>query len=416
MTHRSVLRPLPLVISARYMRSRRSSFAFITGISIIGLVISVAVLLLVQGIIEGFEQEMRERILNVLPHFNIRSADVFMDEQMILESASEVDGIRGGAGVIEGSALIYTESKIAGISLIGLDPDEYKTVSNLERYVEQGHMDSLTDRSYGVFLGAQLAKKLNVVSGQKVTLVVTGEQISPVIPFPRQKRFTVLGILRTGSILDLNFAYIHKNDAKRLLQLKFPANVMHFSVEDPLAPHNAVFDLLQRIDDSSRLRATTWMAWLGDLYNSIRTQKGIFLIILSLLVVVAAFNLVSTLVIIVSERRADVAILRTLGSRGWMITLIFMFLGLSIAMAGILLGVGMAFFLGWILQELVPLIDQILGIELMAKYVIHSLPVEIRLGDIMNVIIIASVLTLLATIYPAYRAASIFPASILRHE
>ncbi len=397
------------------MRSSRSSFAFITGVSIVGLGISVAVLLLVQGIIEGFEQEMRERILNVLPHFNVRSSDVFMDERMILNASREVDGIRGGAGAIEGSALIYTESKIAGVSLVGLDPDEYKTVSNLERYVEAGRMGSLKDHSYGVFLGAQLAKRLGVVSGQKVTMVVTGEQISPVIPFPRQKSFTVLGILRTGSILDLSFAYIHRNDAKRLLQLKSPANVIHFSVKDPLAPHGAAFDLLQRIDDD-RLRANTWMAWLGDLYNSIRTQKGIFLIILSLLVVVAAFNLVSTLIIIVSERGADVAILRTLGGRGWMITFIFIFLGLCIAMAGILLGVGAAFFLGWILQELVPLIDQVLGIELMAKYVIHSLPVEIRLGDIMNVIIIASMLTLLATIYPACRAASIAPANVLRHE
>ena len=406
---------LSVQIGLRYLQSGRRSLRFVTRVSAIGLVISVATLLVIQGVLAGFEREMRERVLGVLPHVS-----VYVDK--FRESVSEVSsrlprehGVIGVSRAIEGTGLLVMGDKVSRVSVAGIEPESVAAVSTIGQHVGGGALSDLSADHFGIFLGSQLANQLDASAGDSVKLIVADARVSLAGVFPRQKRFQVLGVIDTNSLLDKELAYVHIRNAERLLRGKYGSRVWHFRISDPLDAPNQRWRLRFLIGHERSL-VSDWTDWLGAIYESIVTQKLAFLFIFSMFVAVAAFNLVSGLVLVVHESAGEVAILRTMGTNTATIVGIFFVVGSWVAIVGAGGGVLVALLLSELLQWAIPLFDRVSGINFLSQYLIHELPIEFRADDVMRVLSIAVVLCFAATLYPALRASLAKPAEVLRHE
>lgn len=406
---------LSVRIGLRYIRSGRRSLRFVTRVSAIGLVISVATLLVIQGVLAGFEREMRERVLGVLPHVS-----VYVDE--FKESVSEVSsrlprqhGVIGVSRAIEGTGLLVMGTTVSRVSVTGIDPDSVGAVSTIGQSASGGALSDLNTDHFGIFLGGQLARRLGASPGDSVTLIVAGAQVSLAGVFPRQKRFQVLGIIDTNSLLDKELAYVHIRDAERIFRGRHGAKVWHFRISDPLDAPNQRWRLRFLIGHERSLVAD-WTDWLGAIYEAIVTQKLAFLFIFSMFVAVAAFNLLSGLVLVVHESAGEVAVLRTIGTNSATVVGIYFVVGAFVAIVGAGGGVLAALFLSELFERGIPLFDRISGINFLSQYLVHELPIEFRVNDVARVLSIAVALCFAATLYPALRASFAKPAEVLRHE
>ena len=383
-------------------------------VALSGLALSVAVLLFVQAVVAGFEREMRTRILGVVPHVSVYGRGPIADPQQLAAVARDLDGVSGAAEVITGPALVSKNMRVRGVSINGIDPGTYSQVSTLDGYVDDFELGEWQSGAFEILVGKQVAERLGLTVGDRVTVTLPEATVTPAGVFPRKKRFTVRGLVDTDSQLDARYVYVHIDDAARLFRLRDRAHAVQLKLDDPLDARVVSAELLSRLDGDHFV--STWFRQHGGLYGAIRVQKGMMLLLLSLLVAVAAFNLVSTLIMVVNERRGDVAILRTLGGGRGLIVSTFVVLGVAISAIGVALGVGAGFLLGYLAEAGFPWLEDALGIELMGEYLVHSLPVEYAAMDVVNVCIIAGALTLIATLYPALRAAALNPAEVLQHE
>ena len=407
-----MFRPLSVNVGLRYARSRRSFISFVSVLALAGLVLAVAILLFVQAVVAGFEEEMRHRVLGTSPHVTVLGrvpvADIDTPQRLI----EGVPGVRAATPVVVGTGLLATRTKVAGASLAGVVPERYGDVSRIFEFAGGA---TLRSGGFDILVGAQLAERLGLGVGDSVAVVLPTAIATPLGAFPRHKRFRVAGVVDTGSQLDRFSAYLHRDDAAKLFRLGDRVHGFHVALADALQAGEMRARIIGAVG-AGRYRVGTWMATFGALYNAIEVTRGMLFLLLSLLVAVAAFNLVSSLVMIVNERRGDIAMLRTMGSRLSTVACAFLMLGMVIAGIGVGLGIGFGALLGVLAEQGFPWLEALLGTPLMSEYLVTSLPVSFVIDDILLVAVTAFALCLAATLVPAWRAARLNPADVLRHE
>lgn len=410
-----MFRPLAVNIGIRYARSRRGFIAFVSALALGGLALSVAILVFVQAVVAGFEREMNERILGVVPHVRLASLDPIDDGGGPLDTIRGVEGVAGVAEVVQGRGLLAKADRVVGVRLIGFDPAAYAEVSRIQEFLVGRDVRMPTAAGFEILLGEQVADRLRVVAGDELTLVLPATTVTPLGLFARQKKLRVAGVVDTGSQLDRTSAYLHLEDAAKLLRAGVLDKELHVKAVNALDAE-AVRERLSGELAGRGYRAISWMATFGNLYAAIRYTKNMLFLLLSLLVAVAAFNLVSSLVMIVNERRSDIAILRTMGSRSGLVVGAFAVVGTLIAVAGIGLGIGAGIGLGVVAEAGFPWLEDLLGTRLMGEYLITALPVEYAAADVARVAATAFALGVAATLLPAWRASRLHPADLLQHE
>lgn len=420
----------------RYVLSPRDFLSSIASLAVAGLALSIAILLVVQAVLTGFEYELRERILGILPHITVESRSDSFRPDAISEEIAKIDGIEGGSSVINEMALLVVHSAHSGnqtlkkqsthsrvqpraepILVHGFDPREHNTTSALLDYVSKEDLSKFVPGSFGVFVGRVTAHRLGIAEGDYVDVVARNKQMSLVGFIPRQKRVKVLAILNTGSFMDRNRIYMHFVDASRLFRTNGNATSYEIRVENPYQA-KYLASVVRSILRDRNLFVSYWSSeyQYGYLNQAIMSSRFLLLLIFSLLVAVAAFNLVSTVAMMVSERRRDVAVLRTLGGSRRVISIAFLTAGIAISLVGLVLGCGIGLGIGWLLEIGFPWIQKLMNVDLLSEYFVHSLRVEFVFSDFATVFVIGLVLCLVAILGPTTRAASLNPAEVLRYD
>ena len=432
--------PLPLLIGVRYVLSPRDFLSSIASLAVAGLSLSIAILVVVQAVLTGFEFELRERILGILPHITVETRKQFFSDEEFIRDIAQIEGVLGVSSVVEDVALLVVPSRERSdrprngtvermdsssrsqargepILVQGIDPRQHNNASALLNFVAEDDLARFLPGSFGVLVGSVTAKRLGISSGDLVTLVVRKNQVSLAGYVPRQKRVSVLAVLDTGSFMDRNRVYMHFADASRLYRTNGSATSYQIRIEDPYQAKHLAGVVRSRLLDRNHF-VSYWSSeyQYGYLHQAIMASRFMLLLIFSLLVAVAAFNLVSTVAMMVSERRRDVAVLRTLGGNRRVISLAFLTAGMAISLIGLILGCVLGFVIGWILEIGFPWFQELLRVNLLSQYFVHSLRVEFVLSDLVTVFVIGLILCFLAILAPTTRAANLNPAEVLRYD
>jgi len=417
-----MFRPLPLWIGLRYLRAKRRTrfISFISAVSIIGIAVGVTALITVISVMNGFEQELRARILGMVSHATISSAsDSLAGWQGAVTLASEDPRVLGAAPYVEREAMLQGRARDARPAMLrGVAPGLEGKVSELPATMKVGALDVLEPGAFNIVLGSELALWLNVDVGDSVTVFVPQFRTTPVGVLPQMKRFTVAGIFQVGlQEADLQLALVHIEDAQRLLRLGEGVSGVRLKLADLMQAWDVARDLRDRMGGAYRVR--DWSMDHAQFFRAIQLEKTVMFIILSLIILVAAINLVSSLVMLVTDKQADIAILRTLGLTPRQVMGTFVVQGTVIGTCGILAGLVGGVLLTLNLQDIVEAIERVFGISIMPPadvYYITGLPTALRAGDVTAIAIVAFVMCALATLYPAWRASRTDPASALRYE
>ncbi|MDQ7016917.1 MAG: lipoprotein-releasing ABC transporter permease subunit [Gammaproteobacteria bacterium] len=413
--------PLPLFIGLRYTRAKRRNhfISFISLTSMLGIALGVLALITVLSVMNGFEKELRERILGMAAHASI-SANVghLSDWQRAEQQAYQIPEVVGAAPYIEGQVMMVNGQQVSGAVIRGVLPSHEPKVSEVSEKMKEGSLDDLKAGHFGIVLGYDLARFLGVEVGDKVTMVTPQANVTPMGVLPRLKRFSVVGIFQVGMYeYDRSSALIHIDDAARLLRMK---------TGEVTGVRLRLMDLFQAPQVIKRLKEelgfqywiTDWTQKNQNFFRAVKTEKTVMFVILALIVAVAAFNIVSTLVMVVTDKQADIAILRTLGLTPASTLLVFLVQGTLIGLIGTFLGVMGGVALSLNVGTLVPMLESFLGIQFLSPevYYISELPSDLHWDDVVNIAMLSFGMTLLATIYPAWQASRVDPAEALRYE
>jgi len=415
----NVFRPIELAIGLRYTRAKRRNhfISFISLASMLGIAIGVTALITVISVMNGFEGELRQRILGMVAHATISGAGQPMaDWSVAVESARKDPRVIGAAPYIEREAMLQG-GRTQGALLRGIDPAQEPEVSELNAKMVKGEFGALQPGAFNILLGSELALWLGVDVGDQVTVFVPEFRSTPVGVMPQMKRFTVVGLFTAGmQEYDRQLAVIHIGDGQRLLRMGEGVTGVRLKLRDMFDGWKVARDLSDHLGSFYRIR--DWSADHANFFRAIRMEKTVMFIILSLIIGVAAFNLVSSLVMLVTDKQADIAILRTLGMSPRSIMAVFVVQGSLIGVVGVILGLIGGVSLTLNLQWVVKAIESLLGTELMPAdvYYITGVPTELRQWDVLQITLVALCMSMLATLYPAWRAARTEPAAALRYE
>ena len=415
--------PYELRIGLRYTRAgrrarRRNGFiSFISGISMIGIALGVMALIVVLSVMNGFVYQVRDRMLSVVSHVEVFANNgALPDWRGIEQTARRNPQVIGAAPYINAQALLTNGESVRGALVRGIDPAAEPQVSEIASQVRGAQLTALVDGEFGVILGGELARTLGLIRGEKVTLIAPQGQVTPAGVVPRLKQFTVISTFDSGHFeYDSSLALIHIGDAARLFRVDGPTGVRLKLTDLERAPEVAL-ELARSFDPGVLVR--DWGRQNRSYFAAVQIEKRMMFIILALIVAVAAFNLVSTLVMTVTEKQSDIAIMRTLGASPRSVMLVFMVQGALIGILGTLLGVGSGLLVANNLDTIFPAIERIAGFPLIPKdiYFISSLPSDPRASDIVPIALISMVLSLVATLYPSWRASRVKPAEALRYD
>ncbi|MDJ0712014.1 MAG: lipoprotein-releasing ABC transporter permease subunit [Woeseiaceae bacterium] len=407
-------------IGNRYVRSRsRNSFvSLISAISMLGIAIAVLVLIVVMSVVNGFERELKDRLLAMTAHATIEGVDGDLGSfEALQETAVANPRVQAAAPFIEGQALLVAGKQLSGAELRGVEPGREDAVSGIGGVMRQGELGELASGAFNIVLGNELANALGVDVGDKVTVTLAQGMVTPAGVLPRTKRFTVSGIYRVGMYeFDRRLAFVHLDDAQRLFRKKGVVTGVRLSVTEIYASPEIVREVARA--HGELVLVNDWTRRHVNFFRSIQITKSILFVILLMVVAVAAFNIVSTLVMVVKDKQADIAILRTIGAQPSSILKVFITQGSIVGVVGTLVGVGLGILVATNLESIVAFFEATFGIKFLAAdvYFISDLPSELQYGDVARIALIALVLALVSTLYPAWVAARTAPAEALRYD
>lgn len=412
--------PYELFAGLRYTRAKRRNhfISFISGASMLGIAIGVTALITVLSVMNGFERELRTRILGMASHATISAYRGGLEDWPgVAKLAAQNKAIEGLAPYIEGEGMLKVGADLSGTMLRGVIPAEEEKVSDIDAHMKAGRFDSLTPGSYNIVLGTELAESLGVTVGDKVDLMIPQASVTPAGVLPRFRRFTVSGVFRIGMYeFDRGLVLINLQDAQALLRMGETVSGVRLKLYDMFAAPRVARELANQLPGIYYI--SDWTRSHANFFRAVATEKMVMFIILSLIVGVAAFNIVSTLVMVVQDKQADIAILRTLGATPRSVMAIFMVQGSIIGFVGTALGVIGGVCLALNVETLVPLLERLTNHQFLAPdvYYISDLPSQLELSDVIRIGGLSLALGLLSTLYPAWRASRVQPAEALRYE
>lgn len=415
-----MIRPLELAIGLRYTRAKRRNrfISFISLVSMLGIALGVVALIATISVMNGFESELRNRILGMVAHATISGVGEDMQDWPHAVQVAQADPrVLGAAPYIERESLI-TGLRSQGALLRGIDPALEPSVSVVGEKMKAGTISELEAGAFRIVIGTELAMLLGVDVGDSVTVLVPEARSTPVGVVPQMKRFTVSGIFEVGmQEYDMQLAIIHMADAQRLLRMGEGVTGVRLKLIDMFQAWYVARDLADGIGEFYRVR--DWSRDHTNFFRAIQMEKSVMFVILSLIVAVAAFNLVSSLIMLVTDKQADIAILRTLGFSPGSVMAVFVVQGVLIGVIGIAMGIVGGIVLTMNLNHVMHFIERILGFELMPAdiyYISGGVPTDLRMDNILTIAAIAFVMCMIATLYPAWRASRTDPAAALRYE
>ncbi|MEO8346942.1 MAG: lipoprotein-releasing ABC transporter permease subunit [Betaproteobacteria bacterium] len=413
--------PYELAVGLRYTRARKGSgrntfISFISLMSMAGIALGVAALIVVLSVMNGFQQELRNRILSVASHIEVQGTPQLADWPGVAAIAKQNPRVVGAAPYVLGQAMLVANEANRGAIVRGIDPALEDSVADIGRHMRRGALTDLTPGSFGIVLGGELARALGVLPGDSVVVITPQGTITPAGTLPRVKSFKVVGTFEVGMYeFDSGLALVNLEDAKKLYRLEGVTGV-RLKLDDLYAAPMVARELWQRMPVSVDVR--DWTRSHANFFRAVQIEKRVMFIILTLIVAVAAFNIVSAQVMVVTDKQADIAILRTLGAAPLSIMAIFIVQGALIGIIGTAIGVIGGILLALNVGTVVPLLERLFNTQFLDKsiYYISDLPSDLQRGDVVTIASIALGLALIATIYPAWKAARVNPADALRYE
>ncbi|TAK68392.1 MAG: lipoprotein-releasing ABC transporter permease subunit [Betaproteobacteria bacterium] len=412
--------PYELFIGLRYTRAKRRNhfISFISLTSMLGIALGVAALITVLSVMNGFQIELRTRILGVASHVQISgTGDVLADWQAVAELAASNPRVVAAAPYVNVQGMLTFDGAVRGAVIRGILPEREDRVAEIGRHMKSGTLAALKPGEFGIVLGSELARALAVMAGDKLTLIAPQGQVTPAGIVPRLKQFRVVGIFEMGMFeYDSGLALIHLEDAQKLYRMEDRVSGVRLKLHDLFESRQVAMALLPKLGPDVYI--SDWTRSHANFFRAVQMEKNVMFIILLLIVAVAAFNIVSTLVMAVTDKQPDIAILRTLGAAPSGIMAIFIVQGALIGVIGTLMGVGGGVLLALNIDVVVPFMESLFNVHFLAKdvYYISELPSDLQGGDVIAIAAISFVLSLLATLYPSWRASRVNPAEALRYE
>ena len=418
--------PFELFVGLRYTRAKRKNhfISFISLTSMIGIALGVAALIVVLSVMNGFQAELRNRILGVASHLEITGANNQLSDWPALakQVKTEPKVIASAPYVMAQGMLSYGQA-VQGAIVRGVLPAQEDKVADLGRHMKVGKLDDLRAGEFNIVLGADLAQLLGLTVGDKVVLMAPQGQFTPTGVVPRIKQFKVAGLFQIGMYeYDAGLALIHIDDAAKLYRMGDNVSGLRLKLDDlfdaPAMSAKLSQSLTQKSQNANAYFITDWTQQHANFFKAVQLEKRVMFIILTLIVAVAAFNIVSTLVMAVTDKRADIAIMRTFGASPRSIMSIFIVQGALIGVIGTLLGAAIGVIIALNIDTIIPFIENLFHVQFLAKdvYYISDLPSKLEWPDVITIIVMSFVLSLLATLYPSYKASKINPAEALRYE
>ena len=412
--------PYELFIGLRYTRAKRRNhfISFISLTSMLGIALGVAALITVLSVMNGFQIELRTRILGAASHVQISGpGDVLSGWQAVAALAASNPRVIAAAPYVNGQGMLTFDGAVRGSVIRGILPEREDRVVEIGRHMKAGTLAALKPGEFGIVLGSELARSLAVIAGDKLTLIAPQGQVTPAGIVPRLKQFRVVGIFEMGMFeYDSTLALIHLEDAQKLYRMEDKVSGVRLKLHDMFESRQVALALLPKLGPDVYI--SDWTRSHANFFRAVQMEKNVMFIILLLIVAVAAFNIVSTLVMAVTDKQPDIAILRTLGAAPSGIMAIFIVQGALIGVIGTLIGVGGGVLLALNIDVVVPFLESLFNVHFLAKdvYYISELPSDLQGGDVIAIAAISFVLSLLATLYPSWRASRVNPAEALRYE
>lgn len=412
--------PFELLLGYRYTRAKRRSgfISFISLSSMLGIALGVTALITIMSIMNGFQTELRDRILGMTAHMTLsESSDRLKDWQSLYKMTKTIPKVVGAAPNVMEQGMLTSGDRVKGVLVRGVLPKYEAEVADIESKMIAGKMSDLAPSKYNIILGAELALNLGVSVGDKVTLVAPQGSVSPMGILPRIKRFTVVGMFQAGMFeFDSGLAIVHIRDAQKVFKYKGKVSALQLKLTDMFDLQDVRVAISEKTDETLYMR--DWTQQHANFFKAIEMEKRMMFIVLALIIMVAAFNIVSTMVMVVTDKQKDIAVLRTIGASPLSIQTIFIIQGLIIGILGSILGLIGGISLSLNIDVIVPFIERMFGISFFPAdiYYISVVPSELVWSDVWLVAFVAFGLTLIATLYPALRAAKTQPAEALRYE
>lgn len=413
-----MFKPFSVYVGLRYTAAKRNNnfISFISLVSMLGLMLGVAALIVVLSVMNGFDRELRDRILGMVPHATITGYDSnIADWQSLTKTISADPRVVASAPFIEAHGMLTKGGQVKFSLIQGIDPKREQDVSIVTDNITSGDWSDLQSGKFNIILGDMLARQLGVGLNDKVTLILPEASVNIAGVIPRLKRFTVVGLFSVGAELDSRLGYIHISDAARIKRMQGVEGI-RLTFDDLFIAPVAVRDIALKLEGIFQI--SDWTRTQGNLFQAIQMEKRMVGLLLFLIVFVAAFNIVSTLVMVVTDKKSDIAILRTLGATQGLIMRIFMVQGIVIGSLGTLLGTILGVVLALVISDLVHAFERLFNIQILSPdvYFISDLPSQLIWNDVLIIVIVAFSISFIATIYPAFKASRTQPAEALRNE
>lgn len=412
--------PVELFIGLRYTRAKRRNhfISFISMISMLGITLGVMALIVVLSVMNGFEQELKGRILGMVSHVTVSSYDNRLtDWKSLSEKVFVNDKVLGTSPYVDAEAMLSNLASVSGAIIRGIVPESEPQVSEIHEHMIFGKLTDLVAGEYGIILGTGLASNLDVVPGDRVTMITPQSTVSPLGFLPRLRRFNVVGLFEIGvHEYDRSSAIIHAEDASKLFRLDGAMTGLRLKISDMDDAPLVRYELRKQLGVD--FWVSDWTLRHSNYFKAVRTEKTVMFIILSLIVAVAAFNIVSTLVMVVTDKQADIAILRTLGLSPGSVTLVFMVQGTMIGFVGTLFGLMAGVTVASYIDVIIPALESFFQTQFLPTgvYPITELPAEMKSSDVIRIAVLSFTLSIIATIYPALKASKTRPAEALSYE